>query len=61
MAFVEITLNGVEIPEAGEGENPIYVSGVVVTDENGSMYALRHVAELWRNTQIGWNYDDARH
>ena len=59
-ANVEITLNGVEIPEAGEGEDPIYVSGVVVTDENGSMYALRHVAELWRNTQIGWNYDDAR-
>ncbi|MBR0377754.1 MAG: Ig domain-containing protein [Lachnospiraceae bacterium] len=59
-ANVEITLNGVEIPAAGEGEDPIYVSGVVVTDENGSMYALRHVAELWRNTQIGWNYDDAR-
>ena len=59
-ADVEITLAGVEVPAAAEGEDPIYVSGVVVTDENGSRYALRHVAELWRSTQIGWNYDDAR-
>lgn len=59
-ADVEIKLNGVEVPAAAEGGDPVYVSGVVVTDENGSRYGLRHVKELWRNTEIGWNYDDAR-
>lgn len=60
-ANVEIKLTGVEIPQAAEGEDVINVSGIIVTDEDGNQYALRHIANMWRGTEIGWNYDDAKY
>ena len=39
------------IPQSG-----ITVSGVVITAD-GTQYALRHVYEIWRNTELGWNWD----
>lgn len=35
------------------------VSGVVVTASDGSCYGLRHVCNIWRGTQLGWNLDEA--
>ena len=32
------------------------MSGVVITAD-GTQYALRHVYEIWRNTELGWNWD----
>ena len=49
-ADVEISLSGVEV-EASD------VSGVIVTTTSGS-YALHHVVNIWRGTEIGWNGDD---
>ena len=34
------------------------VSAVVLTDSEGNTYALRHVVNIWRGTEIGWNYED---
>ncbi len=31
------------------------ISGVVVTTDDGKTYGLRHVANVWRGTEIGWN------
>ena len=39
------------MPQSG-----IKVSGVVIT-ANGTQYALRHVYEIWRNIELGWNWD----
>lgn len=54
-ADVEISLENITAPAAGT-----YVSGVVLTDEDGVRYGLRHIGELWRNTEIGWNFDDTK-
>ena len=34
----------------------ITVNGVVIT-ANGTQYALRHVYEIWRVIELGWNWD----
>ena len=52
-ADIEISLNGM----SGIDQNT-QVSGVVLTDDNGTKYGLRHIANLWRGTEIGWNLDD---
>ncbi len=50
---VEIQLSVLQV---GAGES---VSGVILTTEDGSRYPLRHLTNLWRSTEIGWNYDDS--
>ena len=47
---VEITLSGTTGIENGQA-----VSGVIVTADDGSKEALRHIAEIWRGVCIGWN------
>ena len=49
-ADIEIALSGVEIA-------PADVSGVIVTTARGS-WALHHVVNVWRGTEIGWNLSD---
>ncbi len=49
-ADIEIPLKGAEIAAAD-------VSGVIVTADKGS-YALHHVVNIWRGTEIGWNLSD---
>ena len=39
------------LPQSG-----ITVNGVVIT-ANGTQYALRHVYEIWRVIELGWNWD----
>ena len=39
------------LPQSG-----ITVNGVVIT-AGGTQYALRHVYEIWRVTELGWNWD----
>ena len=61
-ANIEIALNGVNIPTTTDADgNPINyeVNAIVVTDEDGNVYGLRHIANMWRQTEIGWNYDEA--
>ena len=50
-ADVEIALSGVEV-------QPNEVSGVIVTTKEGKSYALHHVVNIWRGTEIGWNISD---
>ncbi|MBQ1492736.1 MAG: fibronectin type III domain-containing protein, partial [Blautia sp.] len=50
---VEIALEGTTGMEAGDP-----VSGIILTTEDGEKVALRHLANIWRGTQIGWNYED---
>ena len=52
-ANVEIALSGTEGVEKGDS-----VSGVILTDSEGGQYALRHIANIWRATELGWNYTD---
>ena len=49
---IEIALT---IPEGGGIVQGAAVSGVVLTDSDGAKYALRHVVNIWRGTEIGWN------
>ena len=49
-ADIEIALSGVDV-------NAADVSGVIVTTAEGS-YALHHVVNIWRGTEIGWNLSD---
>ena len=61
-ANIEIALNGVNIPTTTDADgNPVdyEVNAIVVTDKDGNVYGLRHSANLWRRTEIGWNYDEA--
>lgn len=51
----EITLNGFEALDYDN--NRIY--GVVVKTSDGAEYGLRHVYEIWRGTELGWNGEDA--
>ncbi|MBR2764421.1 MAG: hypothetical protein IKE03_00340 [Blautia sp.] len=52
-ADVEIALTGTTGIETGAR-----VSGIVLTTEDGGKYALRHIANIWRGTEIGWNLSD---
>ena len=36
----------------------VTVNGVIVTTSDGSKYALRHVWDIWRITELGWNWND---
>ena len=47
---VEISLSGLEL-------TPADVSAVTVTTAAGT-YALRHVVNIWRGTELGWNLSD---
>ena len=49
-ADIEISLSGAEI-------DPAAVSGVIVSTADGS-WALHHVVNIWRGTEIGWNLSD---
>ena len=51
-ADIEIKLSLPEGIEQGQK-----VSGVVVTAD-GQKYGLRHIANIWRATEIGWNMDE---
>lgn len=58
---IEISLTGVTIPTTQDAEGNAVncdVNAIVVTDADGNQYGLRHIANLWRGTEIGWNYDD---
>ena len=50
-ADIEISLSGIEI-------EPKEVSAVTVTTADGAVYALHHVVNIWRGTEIGWNLSD---
>lgn len=52
-ADVEISLSGTEGIAQGDT-----VSAVIVTDSDGKTYGLRHVTNIWRATEIGWNLSD---
>ena len=47
---VEISLEGI----TGFDNNEAVVSGIVVTGDDGTKEGLRHIAEIWRKTYIGW-------
>ncbi len=38
----------------GTDENPITVYGVVLETEEGDSYGLRHMENIWRNTDLAW-------
>ena len=50
---IEIKLTGTEGVESGDK-----ISGIILTDAEGNNYALRHIANIWRAIEIGWNYDE---
>ena len=50
---IEIALDGTTGIETGDT-----VSGVVITVSDGSKYGLRHVYNIWRATELGWNDDE---
>lgn len=50
-ADIEISLSGIEV-------EPKAVSAVTVTTADGAAYALHHVVNIWRGTEIGWNLSD---
>lgn len=52
-ADIEIKLSGTEGIASGDA-----VSGVVITTAGGAKYALPHVSNLWRGTEIGWDGDE---
>ncbi|MBR4164523.1 MAG: S-layer homology domain-containing protein [Solobacterium sp.] len=52
-ADVEIKLTGTEGIAQGAS-----VSGVILTDSEGKKYGLRHIANVWRATEIGWNLNE---
>ncbi len=56
-ANIEIKLNSTDGVAQGDA-----VAGAVVTarddDGNETQYGLRHVTNIWRATEIGWNYDE---
>ena len=51
-ADIEIKLT---IPENGGIVQGAAVSGVILTDADGAKYGLRHVVNIWRGTELGWN------
>ena len=52
-ADIEMSLSGTDGIEQGDT-----VSGVILTDSDGAKYGLRHIANIWRTTELGWNYDE---
>ena len=50
---IEISLTNTEGIEKGDR-----VNAVILTLSDGSHYGLRHIANLWRATEIGWNLKD---
>ena len=48
--FYEMSLKNVEISEN--------ISGAYLTDADGKTYGLRHIANIWRTTEIGWEPDE---
>lgn len=53
-ANIEIVLSGTTGVAQGDA-----VSAVIVTTDDGKQYGLRHVVNIWRGTEIGWNVSDA--
>ena len=49
--YIEIPMEGIEV-EASD------VSAVIVTMDNGTAYAMHHVVNIWRGTELGWNLSD---
>ena len=62
---VNLTLGGRHTDVEIVLENPAgidsstVISGVVITTSDGSRYGLRHVYNIWRGTELGWNLDEA--
>jgi len=52
-ANIEISLSGTEGIKQGAA-----VSAVIVTTDDGKQYGMRHVVNIWRGTEIGWNLSD---
>ena len=50
---IEIKLSGTEGIEQSDK-----ISGVIITDEDGVQYGLRHVYNIWRGTELGWDRDE---
>ncbi|MBQ4193342.1 MAG: hypothetical protein II650_03715 [Clostridia bacterium] len=50
---VEISLEGTEGIEKGAS-----VNAVILTTADGAKIGLRHVVNIWRGTELGWNYDE---
>ncbi len=50
---VEISLAGTEGIEKGDS-----VNAVILTTADGAKIGLRHVVNIWRGTELGWNYDE---
>ena len=50
---LEIKLSGTDGIAQGDD-----VSGVIVTDSDGKVYGMRHVYNIWRATELGWNDDE---
>lgn len=50
---VEISLEGTEGIEKGDS-----VNAVILTTADGAKIGLRHVVNIWRGTELGWNYDE---
>ncbi len=49
-ADIEISLEGIEADQAS-------ISGVIVTTEDGTNYAMHHVVNIWRG-ELGWDLTD---
>lgn len=49
-AFYELSLKDIEFTEN--------ISAVYLTDEDGKTYGLRHIANIWRGTELGWQPDE---
>ena len=49
---VEVTLSGL-----GEVED-YNVSAVIITTADGNRYPLRHIQNIWRKTELGWNLNE---
>lgn len=54
-ADYEITLSGIDALDLDN--NRVY--GVVMQTSDGASYGLRHVTEIWRGTELGFNGTDA--
>ena len=52
-ADIEIALTGTEGIDSSS-----VISGIVLTDGEGNKYGLRHIANIWRGTEIGWDNDE---
>ncbi len=53
-AEIEMTLSGT----AGIEQGKTNISGVILKTDDGQEHALKHVVNIWRQTELGWNTDE---